>query len=782
MTGYHKYLTNEGYLVKKSEVSAETLQKIRKEDLHFKAVIPKAMQSIVKTNAFCTYRESPNYLYLPKFYAAEKLGAPLKTKISDGENMSFESELYPNYSIKEYQRPIYEKTLNQLRTHGGGILSLFCGWGKCLAKGSQILMHDLTTKAVENLIIGDKLIGDDTNIRLVTSVSRGQESMYMVCPSNLRFDSYVCNRSHIIPVFYPHSTCGNYLPVAHSSDIWYEYHMTINDLLFQSSTELSKMRIFKAGYKQQLQLLSPHTYAEELVRLDNLGLIVDQNRCRLIAKSHRNIQSLFLWAINLQFKYLNQHKFKTSELNEILDQIKASCADYYDSADIETSSFEVKKITDCGDYYGFTIDGPNGKFLMHDFTVNHNTFLAIAVSLELRTKTLVVVHKDDLIDQWTEEILKFTGNKARVGCIQRDRIDVHDKDFVIAMLQSMSKKEYGPEIFKSFGLTIVDECHHVGSEVFSQTLTKFTTKYTLGLSATPNRSDMLTTVFTNYLGPIFHVEKRANRDDTLVIRFHCQSNAAAYEEQYFQNGTRNTAKMTLDLIKLEVRNELLVNIIKAVYAPDFTARAGKRKSLVLSSTRAHLENIRDLLADFLDQNEITCGFYWGCPSGSSKKQHKTVLDSTKECDIILGTFHIASEALNIPGLDTLLAATSQSKAGIVEQTVGRILRRQKTDTTDANSTSLNPVVIDVIDYCGNFIRHAQSRLKTYRSEGFKVVNLPKINLDNLDTKWIERFHNYLENKNVEEHEPDGETIMINDDDDDVDKKPKVWQGDVAPSP
>ena len=58
------------------------------------------------------------------------------------------------------------------------------------------------------------------------------------------------------------------------------------------------------------------------------------------------------------------------------------------------------------------------------------------------------------------------------------------------------------ELFNQFGLTIVDECHHISSEVFSRSLSRIVTKYTLGLSATMNRKDGLTPVFKMFLGEI----------------------------------------------------------------------------------------------------------------------------------------------------------------------------------------------------------------------------------------------------------------------------------------
>jgi superfamily II DNA or RNA helicase len=85
---------------------------------------------------------------------------------------------------------------------------------------------------------------------------------------------------------------------------------------------------------------------------------------------------------------------------------------------------------------------------------------------QIKKKTIVIVHKEFLMNQWIERIQQFLP-KARVGKIQGPIIDIDDKDIVIGMLQSLSMKEYPTSTFESFGLTIIDEVHHISSEVFS---------------------------------------------------------------------------------------------------------------------------------------------------------------------------------------------------------------------------------------------------------------------------------------------------------------------------
>ena len=112
------------------------------------------------------------------------------------------------------------------------------------------------------------------------------------------------------------------------------------------------------------------------------------------------------------------------------------------------------------------------------------TIMALNIISKLNRKTIIIVHKEFLLNQWRERINEFLPD-ARIGIIQGPKIDVKNKDIVLAMLQSISIKEYEPEIFEDFGFTIVDECHHIAAEVFSRSLPKITSYYSLGLSATP---------------------------------------------------------------------------------------------------------------------------------------------------------------------------------------------------------------------------------------------------------------------------------------------------------
>ena len=139
------------------------------------------------------------------------------------------------------------------------------------------------------------------------------------------------------------------------------------------------------------------------------------------------------------------------------------------------------------------------------------TVLALHIISVLKKKTVVVVHKDFLMTQWRDRIMEFLP-EAKIGKIQQDTVDIEDKDVVLAMVQSLSMKEYDEGTFDTFGLAVFDECHHLGAEVFSKSMGKVASKYMLGLSATPKRKDGLSKVFEWYMGDIVYLQKKKNED------------------------------------------------------------------------------------------------------------------------------------------------------------------------------------------------------------------------------------------------------------------------------
>lgn len=122
------------------------------------------------------------------------------------------------------------------------------------------------------------------------------------------------------------------------------------------------------------------------------------------------------------------------------------------------SGFKVVK-TKRDNYYGFTLDR-NNRFVLGDFTVSHNTVLALKLISDLGLKTLVIsasVNQIDLLKQWESQINKFLPD-TKIGLIQGKTTNYQNKDVILSTISSLSRKNYDKDVFKDVGFVIIDEC------------------------------------------------------------------------------------------------------------------------------------------------------------------------------------------------------------------------------------------------------------------------------------------------------------------------------------
>lgn len=322
------------------------------------------------------------------------------------------------------------------------------------------------------------------------------------------------------------------------------------------------------------------------------------------------------------------------------------------------------------------------------------TTVALAVACTMKVRTMIVVHKEFLANQWRERIKQFCPC-ATIGIIQQSKFDV-DCDFVIAMLQTISMKDFTLDQFQSIGMVIVDEAHHICARVFSQAFFKFCPKYTLGLSATPIRKDGLTDVLYWFLGPPAFTVERENRQRTIVrtLRYKCSEYKLPPPVTRF--GKVSLVQMITDLVENTGRNEFLEMNIRKIM------KNSSRRLLVLSDRRQHCEEIAARLED------LGTGLYMG---GMKEAQ----LEESAKQNVIVGTFSQAHEGLDIPVLDTVLLATPKSD---VKQAVGRILR----ETTGKKN---DPIILDVVDDWGLMGSMYYKRRKMYKESGFEIEETKK---------------------------------------------------------
>ncbi len=202
-----------------------------------------------------------------------------------------------------------------------------------------------------------------------------------------------------------------------------------------------------------------------------------------------------------------------------------------------------------------------GGGLLELHTAWGKTSASLYIATQLKKKTIVIVHKEFLMNQWIERIQHFLP-EARIGKIQGPIVDTKDKDIVLCMLQSLITKDYEQNIFDEFGLTIIDEVHHISSKTFSSSLFKVVTKYMLGLSATMERKDGTTDVFKMFLGDVIHKAERKNENVVEVRAITYKTDDTDFNEIiYDYRGNPQISSMISKLCEYNRRTEFIIKTI-----------------------------------------------------------------------------------------------------------------------------------------------------------------------------------------------------------------------------
>jgi superfamily II DNA or RNA helicase len=342
------------------------------------------------------------------------------------------------------------------------------------------------------------------------------------------------------------------------------------------------------------------------------------------------------------------------------------------------------------------------------------TFMALYIANHYKVKTLIIVHKTFLLNQWIDRINEFTD--ARVGIIQQNKVEVDEKDFVVGMLQSIAKDKYESDIFSDFGMVIFDEAHHAPSEYFSKALPIISCKRSLALSATPKRSDKMEKVLFWFLGDIAYKQPPNENKNVLVKVIDYTTKHKTFKEYKIPfTGDINRPKTLNKLVEIDNRNKFIIENLKEIMIEK------NRKVLLLSDRIEHLKKLKEEI-DLI--GKYTCDFYIG---GRKQKD----LDNASECQILLGSYGMASEGLDIPTLNTLIMTTPRRE---VEQSIGRITRK---------AHKIQPLVIDFTDNIPCFKKQGEYRQKLYKKLKY---NVKVISVNETEVISETDITNYLKNK------------------------------------
>ncbi len=338
--------------------------------------------------------------------------------------------------------------------------------------------------------------------------------------------------------------------------------------------------------------------------------------------------------------------------------------------------------------------------ILHSKAGSGKTQMGLALAVGLGYKTLWLTHTQDLLNQSYLRAAKYV-DKSRLGKITAGKVELSDITF--ATVQTMAKLDLTDYRYR-FNTVIVDECHRIcGSPSrmgqFSKILNNLAARHKYGLSATVHRADGTEKSIVAYVGPVrYSVPDEAIADKVMNVKVEkiCTGITPDNLEDFTDfDGTLVWSSYISALADCVKRKLILVQKIARLIAEGRTV-------LVLSDRIRLLESI-----DKIIHGEILTG-------QTKRKDRERIITDMQQgrSKLLLSTYSLAKEGLDIPCLDTLVMATPIKDYAVVIQAAGRVARVCKGKKP--------PLVIDVVDCDKKSEQLYKKRCTHYRKEGYKI--------------------------------------------------------------
>jgi superfamily II DNA or RNA helicase len=557
-------------MIPKSILTADELEELRRHLTLRKSSNNKYGFGDTASTIFL-YDDTGDWISVPRAYGMSlmrnsrslcNLSCVDRTSVGVPTKFTFNDELQKKMpELKREQDRLVDEVVRKFRNGIiGGVLYAPCG---CHAAGELVLMADGTRKRVEDVCVGDSLIGVD-GPRRVLELHRGRQPMVRITPK--KGDPFTVNLGHTLTVMW--SVSDGSRRDGELIDISVGEWMLASQN-FRRHTVLYRPRVdeFAAAYSTDDYPINPYDLgvlvgdgtlkrspgittpddaikcvAYDLAKEFGLGVRIDAcgGRCPTYRITNgpggtpgRNglinaLKKLGLWGSTAHSKFVpDQYKYGsvdtrlhvlaglldtdghlqlgcfefTSASVRLADDVvfisrslglaaykspkpvngkmywrvlisgecsviptrirRKTCQDRKINKDAQRVGIRSTTILPEDDYYGFVVDGDR-RYLLGDFTLTHNsgkTVSACKIASEMGVSTLILAHKEFLVDQWRERIALWLGiPKDEVGIIQQDRCEYQGRKIAVAMVQSLIERTYDSEFYRWPGLLIGDEC------------------------------------------------------------------------------------------------------------------------------------------------------------------------------------------------------------------------------------------------------------------------------------------------------------------------------------
>lgn len=339
---------------------------------------------------------------------------------------------------------------------------------------------------------------------------------------------------------------------------------------------------------------------------------------------------------------------------------------------------------------------------------------------ERKVNTLILLHNKDLIDQWVEELDRFleideeppvyktkTGREKRresaIGILHGGK-DTLTGIIDVAMVGSLYGKGNYHERINSYGMVIMDECHHCGAKLSVQVMQKVNARYIYGVSATVKRGDNLEPIIHMLIGPTRHSYTARERAEEQGIGHFVYPR---YTRVVDTNESGDDINKAYALISSSlVRNDMILgdvrDCVKEGRTPVILTKYKEQAKYLFEQLQEAAEHVFLLYGDNSDKEN----------SEMRRKMNEVPADQSL---ILVATGQKIGEGFNFPRLDTLMLAAPVSFEGRLEQYIGRLNRDYEGKT--------EVIVYDYIDSHIRFFDNMYAkRLRTYKRVGFSLIS------------------------------------------------------------
>lgn len=322
------------------------------------------------------------------------------------------------------------------------------------------------------------------------------------------------------------------------------------------------------------------------------------------------------------------------------------------------------------------------------------TVVGLEIIAEKRQPALIIVHRQQLYDQWVERIQSFLKiPKKEIGQIgnQKNKIG---KEITVAMIQSLSKLDDFTNLSDKFGTIIIDECHHIPAKSFRETIIHFNAFYLYGLTATPKRKNNDQKLIFIYIGNILH---QVNQKEYLTER-NIQTEINIKDTELY-------APFDYKIDKYETISQILIHDTQrnSLIIEDIEKNVMRFKSiLILSERKAHVEILNLYLKDKYETITIH--------GDDSESARKTKIEQIKQghFKIVISTGQFFGEGIDISNLECLFIVYPFAFEGKLIQYIGRIQRSEN-----------RPVIFDYRDLKIDYYEKMFKQRKRYYNKLLK---------------------------------------------------------------